>query len=76
MIIMVASVACLQNVRHEHGDMYNFERAFSYRAGRGKSADLQGGAKQGRAGQSRAEQGRPDTDATEHSSEAFDKSRT
>ena len=46
MIIMVASVACLQNVRHGHGDMYNFERAFSYRAGRGKSADLQVGAKQ------------------------------
>ena len=46
MIIMVASVACLQNVRHEHGDVYNFERAFSYRAGRGKSADLRGGAKQ------------------------------
>ena len=43
---MFASVACLQNVRHGHGDMYNFERAFSYRAGRGKSADLQGGAKQ------------------------------
>ena len=46
MIIMVASVARLQNVRHGHGDVYNFERAFFYRAGRGKSADIQGGAKQ------------------------------
>ena len=45
MVIMVASVACLQNVRHEHGDVYNFERAFFLQGGAGQKRRYSGRGK-------------------------------